>query len=344
MDRSHKSISKFVTGVFLGVLTAAFASCGGGGGSMSATGTSVTTGAITGFGSVFVNGVEFKTGPGTHRMMLDDGLGDMPGTDKDVFKEGMVVTVRHDDNDEASEIEFQDNLKGPVSHIDLADNTFRVFGASGQLVIVDGKTKFFDDTPGPALTSLAGLADNNVVEVSGLPDAAGAIHATLVERKSLTINPNQPFEIKGFVINLDTTAKTFSLGQVPAPTLIKVPVDFSGINNGMMNLPTPVANGVFVEVKTLSTTTPLSALNIEPKKNVGDDLEGAEHVDVEGFPAGINAGAMTFTLNGVTVSAAGAQFVPAGKTFADVTTATRLEVMGTMSGMTLMASRIEFES
>lgn len=340
MDRSHKSYWKIVMGVSLVVLTAAFAGCGGGGGSMSGTGTSVTTGAITGFGSVFVNGVEFKTGPGTHRKMLDDGPGDMPGRDNDVFKEGMVVTVRHDDNDEASEIEFEDNLKGPVSNINLADNTFRVFGSAGQLVIVDGKTRFHDDTPGPALSSLSGLADNNVVEVSGLPDAAGAIHATMVERKSLTIASMGLFEIKGFVINLNTTAKTFSLGQVPAPTAITVPVDFSG----MMNLPAPVDNGVFVEVKTRSVTTPLAAVNIEPKKNEADDLEGAERVDIEGYPAAITPGTMTFTLNGVTVSASGAQFFPAGKTFADITTATRIEVMGTMSGTTLMATRIDFES
>lgn len=339
MDRSHKSFWNIVMGVFPIVLTAAFAGCGGGGGSMSGTGTSVTTGAITGFGSVFVNGVEFKTGPGTHRRMLDDGPGDMPGHDNEVFKEGMIVTVRHDDNDEASEIEFEDNLKGPVSGINLADNTFRVFGAAGQLVIVDGKTKFHDDTLGPAVASLSGLADNNVVEVSGLPDATGAIHATMVERKSLAINPSQPFEIKGFVINLNKTAKTFSLGQVPSPTLITIPVDYSG----MMNLPAPVDNGVFVEVETRSATTPLAALNIEPKKNEADDLEGAERVDIEGFPAAITPGTMTFTLNGVTVSASGAQFFPAGRTFADITTATRIEVKGAMSGATLMATQIEFE-
>ncbi len=339
MDRSQKSVWRMVVGVSYIALAVAFAGCGGGSGSMSGMGTSVTTGTIQKFGSVFVNGVEFMTGPGTQRRMLDDGPGDVPGKDNEVFREGMVVTVRHDDNDEAAEIEFEDNLKGPVSNISLADNTFRVFGAAGQLVIVDGKTKFFDDTSGPALSSLSGLADNNVVEVSGLADATGAIHATMVARKSLAIVSNGLFEIKGFVINLDTTAKTFRLGQVPAPTLITVPVDFGG----MMNLPAPVANGVFVEVKTRSTTTPLVAVNVEPQKNEADELEGAERVDIEGFPAGINLGAMTFTLNGVTVSASGAQFVPAGKTFADITTATRIEVEGTMSGTTLMATRITFE-
>ncbi len=340
MDASHKGIWKTMIALFLPVMAAALAGCGGGGGSMSGTGTSVTTGAIQKFGSVFVNGVEFMTSAGTHRRMLDDGAGDMIGNDNDVFREGMVVTVRHDDMDEAAEIEFEDNLKGPVSNISLVDNTFRVFGAAGQLVIVDGKTKFFDDTSGPALTSLSGLADNDVVEVSGLADATGAIHATFVERK----NPGIMFEIKGFVINLNNTTKTFSLGQVPAPTLITVPVDFSGINNGMMNLPTPVANGVFVEVKTRSVTTPLVAVNVEPKKNEADELEGAERVDIEGFPAAINAGAMTFTLNGVTVSASGAMFSPAGKSFADIATTSRIEVEGTMSGTTLMATRIVFET
>ncbi len=339
MEISHRGMWKAAIALFLPVVGAALAGCGGGGGSTSGTGTGVTTGAIQKFGSVFVNGVEFMTSAGTQRRMLDDGPGDVPGNDNDVFREGMVVTVRHDDMDDAAEIEFEDNLKGPVSDISLADNTFRVFGAAGQLVVVDSKTKFFDDTSGPALTSLSGLADNNVVQVSGLPDATGAIRATFVARKSLTIASMGLFEIKGFVINLNNGTKTFRLGQVPAPTLISVPVDFSG----MMNLPAPVDNGVFVEVKTRSVTTPLVAVNIEPQKNEAEELEGAERVDIEGFPADINTGAMTFTLNGVTVSASGAQFFPAGETFADLTTATRIEVAGTMSGTTLMATRITFE-
>ncbi len=336
-------ISRTVSAALLGAALAfVLSACGGGGGgSMAGTGgTNVTMGTIQGFGSVFVDGVEIRTNAGTQRIMLDDGPGDVPGLDNDIFKVGMVVTVIHDDNDEAAEIEFEDNLKGPVSNISLADNTFRVFGAAGQLVIVDAKTRFFDDTPGPALSSLSGLADNNVVEVSGLADATGALHATLVERKSLAIVSNGLFEIKGFVIGLDPAAKTFRLGQVPAPTLITVPVDFSG----MMNLPAPVDNGVFVGVKTRSTTTPLVAVNIEPKKNVGDDLEGAAGVELEGFPADINAMAMTFTLNGVAVSASGAMFAPAGKSFADIATTTRIEVEGTMSGTTLMATRIIFET
>ncbi len=341
--RSPFHIRRMVTPTLFGaVLALVLSACGGGGGGMSTsgTGTSTTMGTIQGFGSVFVNGVEFRTTAGTQRVMRDDGAGNVPGLDNDIFKIGMVVAVRHDGMDDAAEIEFEDNLKGPVSNINLADNTFRVFGAAGQLVIVDGTTKFFDDTPGPALTALSGLADNNVVEVSGLADATGAIHATMVERKSLAIVSNGLFEIKGFVIGLDTAAKTFRLGQVPAPTVVTVPVDFSG----MMNLPAPVDNGVFVEVKTRSTTTPLVAVNIEPQKNAADELEGAEGADIEGFPADINASAKTFTLNGVTVSASGAQFSPAGKTFADIATTTRIEVEGTMSGTTLMATRIVFET
>ncbi|HQT98502.1 MAG TPA: hypothetical protein PK416_11615, partial [Thermodesulfobacteriota bacterium] len=50
------------------VAALALAGCGGGG----AGGTSPTTrGPITGFGSVWVNGIEFQTDSATHRRILD---------------------------------------------------------------------------------------------------------------------------------------------------------------------------------------------------------------------------------------------------------------------------------
>jgi hypothetical protein len=45
--------------------------CGGGGGSSSGTGSVTTSGVITGFGSVYVNGVEYETDGSS--FSLDDG-------------------------------------------------------------------------------------------------------------------------------------------------------------------------------------------------------------------------------------------------------------------------------
>ncbi|MEW8155838.1 MAG: DUF5666 domain-containing protein, partial [Candidatus Thiodiazotropha endolucinida] len=67
---------------------------GGGGGSASEDGTTITArGVITGFGSIYVNGVRYHTN--STRFTVDDN----PGTESDL-KLGMVVTVTATLNDD----------------------------------------------------------------------------------------------------------------------------------------------------------------------------------------------------------------------------------------------------
>jgi hypothetical protein len=71
--------------------------------------------------------------------------------------------------------------------------------------------------------SLAGLAVNDIVEVSGMPAANGDIHATRIEKKA----PGTPFEVTGVAASTDSTAKTLKINALTvdfsAATLVGFP-------------------------------------------------------------------------------------------------------------------------
>ena len=81
----------------------------------------------------------------------------------------MVVTIHHGPNDNnAQQIEYQDNLQGPIAAKNSgADNTVTILG---QTVVVDDAAVF------------ASLNLNEFVEVSGFVDSAGRIRATYIEQ------------------------------------------------------------------------------------------------------------------------------------------------------------------
>ena len=134
-------------------------------------GTGISTGVVSGFGSVVVNGVHFRTdnnvAPGFRTEKKINGADKSLERDKDVFAEGMVVTVRHGAGDNnAQVIEYRDNLRGPIAVIASgADNIIEVLG---QTVVVENAAIF------------ASLKQNDIVEVSGFVDNAGRIRAAYI--------------------------------------------------------------------------------------------------------------------------------------------------------------------
>ena len=238
------------------------AGCGGSGtGGVSPS----TRGPITGFGSVWVNGVEFQTGSATHRKMLDTAEDHMGAIqDCTVFSVGMVVTVRHGDGDDnATEIEYEDDLQGPVQFLNTTDNTFEVLG---QKVRYRGTTNMKN-----------GPIDNGlVVEVSGLTASDNVIDATYIEVRP---GGSGEYEIKGYVYSVGTD-NTFRLG--PLPGVSTVTVDIAGAT--LHDIPGGVlAAGQFVEVKTWSTATgrfpnaTIQATEVEGKEDIGHSEDRDNH-------------------------------------------------------------------
>jgi hypothetical protein len=326
MNRAVTIIRRSAGALLLLAASLSLTACGGAavgllaGGGIGGTGFS--NGVIVAFGSVVVNGVEFQTDDNTVRKRLDDGPDNIPGLDNEVFKVGMVVRVHHaaDDN-HAVQIDYQDDLEGPVASLDIGAGTFTVLG---QPVAFDDATNLF-------VEGGAAFDDGATVEVSGLYDAAGLLHATFiqVEAKAKTI-----FEIKGFVGNLNSQAQTFGLG--PALDAATVTVSYAGAE--LKDLPAGLANGLYVEVKTATSAGTLLATSVERKSSVADDVPAAGKASIEGFMANLSGSDpnFTFLLNGVTVTTNAAT---AGR--ANVALNARVEVEGTVSNGILSAETIE---
>ena len=259
------------------ILVACLTACGGGSttpgsgaiGGITGTGVFVAFGTVTGIGSVIVNGVEYDTSAAT--FTIDGNLGS-----QDDLSVGDVVLVKgtiDDDNTNAvaSSVEFDDNVEGPIAAESIGVNSFVVLG---QTVIVDDVETSFDDDINPP--SLAGLADGDIVEVTGLVMNGGAIAATRIERKIPA--PGDQFEVTG-VVSEPVTATTFKITDLV--------VDFVALSATFDNFPggRSVMAGDPVEVKGDTTLGPAGELRATRVEFKGERLAGDEgdHGEIEGF-------------------------------------------------------------
>ena len=190
------------------LLLAMFAvGCGGGGGVATTAGIdrggiTIAVGSVTGFGSIFVNGVEYSTSGAT--ISVDD----QPGAESDL-RVGQIVRVEGSvDNTgtkgTATKITYNDQLEGPVQSIDLASSRMVVLGRTVQI----STQTSFDDSISPR--SLDGVAVGDRIEVSGRVATTGVVEATRIERKTA----QSSVEVKGAIVSLDTNARSFALSQL----------------------------------------------------------------------------------------------------------------------------------
>jgi hypothetical protein len=151
-------------------------------------------------GSVKVNGVEFTVSANTTSITADDNP-----KPESFLDDGMQVKVKGTINDDkitgkAEKVEVVNEVRGAIATPKGTD-TIKV---NGQTVLIDGGTVLANTTGFAAL----GTSDN--VEVHGVRDAAGVIHATRVEK--LAAGPVEN-EVRGAVGG--KTATTFTIGGLP---------------------------------------------------------------------------------------------------------------------------------
>ncbi len=309
----------------MAALVATIAGCGGGGGDTSVAGIDrlgASTGTVTGFGSIFVNGVEFETSRA--EFVIDDN----PGQESDL-RVGQVVTVigTIDDNGttgDAQTVIFDDSVEGPIASIDLAGGQFVVLG---QAVVVGANTSFDNDI---VPDSLDGLAVDDFVEVSGFLDAAGTVRATRIEKASV----GNELEVRGAVESLDTLSQTFVINGLTVDYRDAVLDDsFNG----------SISNGDFVEAKgnSLGSNGELIATRIELEDDVFTEFEVDGEVEVEGLVTRF-ASLTNFDVGGVRVTTnSGTEYD--GGTAAQVGLNARLEVEGRLnSSGILVAAEVKF--
>lgn len=315
----------FLSSLRIGVAAlacAVLAACGAGDGSAPAGATQqnvVTSGAITGFGSVFVNGVRFDTSTAS---ILKDGV----AISQQGLRVGQIVHLkgRIDGNGHgfAETIRQDDDLEGPITAIDAAAQTFVLLAHT---VRVTPETSL-DDAIG---TSFAALAVGMEVEVSGMPDASGDIIATRIEAR----HPGgSRLEVLGKVAALDAIAHKFHIR-----TLV---VDYSGATLGDFGS-NVLANGQLVEVKgsTLNTAGELVATRIELRNfETGD---GEFRREIEGLITRY-VSATDFDVAGRAVTTTSTTRFENG-TAADLALDMKVEAEGTINTAgVLVATKIQF--
>ena len=330
MHQSHKGFGTIITLALLVFL----AGCGGGGGGGSVAGggiggTGVTSGTASGFGSVFVNGIEFET-DGASRD-VDDVTDISNGRDDDkVLGIGMVVTIIGTVNDDgvsgtADSIEYDDEVEGPVAAAPVEDpdavtKTFDIFNIT---VVVDRNATVF------VATDYDSLMQNDLLEVSGYFDVDGKLLATRVEKEGVLVLGGSEVEIKGQVSGFDGV-DTFALGGVT--------VTFDG-STEFEDLPgDTVKNGQLVEVEgTLDTATSIAAGRIElENEDFGDDVD---QISIEGLVTDFND-ISNFKVAGQRVNASKATFDPSAlKT--SIADGDKVEVEGAIVDGILKAKEVE---
>lgn len=296
----------------LSIAALGIASCGGSGGGSTGTGTPVASkGVITGFGSVYINGVKYDTT--SSGVIIDDS-----SVTVDNLKVGMVVKMKGTLNDDgvtgsASSIEYEDSLEGPVANL-----TATGFSVLGQNVAVTATTVF------EGAANLAALANGQIVEVSGLSNPDGSITATRVEVKNST-----EFKVRGTVSNLGAT--TFTLTVTPT---IAFTVDYA--TAAIVPSAAALVNGAFVKVKAAAAPvgSTITATKVAIKQS---GLEDSSRAELEGMVANFDSGLKTFTINGITVNASGIALA------AGFGNGTRVEVKGPLSNGVLTAVKISME-
>lgn len=302
--------------------------CGGGGGGGVAGvdpgggigGTGMTSsGAITGFGSIFVNGVEYETDGASISVDGDDATEAELGL-------GMVVTVIGTVNDDgvtgtAEQVIFDDEVEGPISAVTTStDGDTRTLTVLGNTVIAERGRTIVDGTTFDA------LAVDDVVEASGFRDDTGQLLATRIEKKSDFVPGTTEVELKGTVENL--TATQFDIGDY---TVDYSAADLTDVPNATLT------EGMFVEVKGTLEGTLITASEVEEEDSLEDFLNADDDVSIEGVVTDFVDNS-NFKVAGVQVDASNAEFSPQGTTLQN---GMSIEAEGSWDGTRLIADEIE---
>lgn len=292
----------------------------------SAGGTGATaSGTITGFGSIFVNGVEYQTGNAT---VTVNHSGSTPAA----LKQGMVVQITGtldtgSTTGAATRIVYDADLTGPVLSVPAVqpngDETFQVLNTT---VIAQPASTVFDNSQF-ATFGFGTIGENDVVEISGFYDANGRLYASRIKKLGV-LAASTPVQIKGTVGSYNG-ASTFTLDGLT--------INITA-NTDLSQLPNGIVNGAYVEVRGIwSSATPSSvAANQILPEQVGFGIN-VSAASLEGIITAYN-GLSNFQVAGQTVDASAATISPPGYALAN---GVRVDVQGPIVDGVLKATGVD---
>jgi hypothetical protein len=248
-----------------------------------------TVGEISGFGSIFVNGVEFNTDNAT---LTIDG---QPASETNLSV-GMVVTVNGTVNADgvtgtASSVTAKTEVEGLVFENNyLVDSTINVMG---QTIHISHDTQFKSEVIN--ITTLEQLvAGSTVVEISGFSDGKGNIYATYI--KAVESGIASEVKLHGIVNNFtgDASSGSFSIGDKN----IIVQYDASTTFDHMSA--TDLANGLYVSVESAGYSSGAVQAKEIQAEELNHESQGSE-VELQGVvtdDSGVAVDNGQFELNG----------------------------------------------
>jgi len=306
----------------------------------AATGTSITKGIVSGFGSVIVGETHHLVTAGT-AITVDDN----PGNTESDLELGDYVEIRSTyDFDGTSRtftadaIEVLESIEGPV---DLA--TSIIEGPdTGNLQVLGQKVRV---TPATILDntefSIGGLTelfDNDYVEVHGLRRPDGSVDASQVERKLPAVNV---IEITGNIDTTDPLGDSFTINGLTVTYTLAGLQNFPGARE-------PAVNDL-VEVKgtpaslTVGPTLAADSVELKTRGLPGEDGDLAE---VEGYIEGCPPSSPvcdSFNIGVVSVQLASSVTYEGIWNEDDLGSNIKIEAEGNILGGVLIADKIGFK-
>jgi hypothetical protein len=321
--------------IIVATATALLIGCSGGesGTGMQAN-NQTTVGEISGFGSIYVNGVKYKTDNAT--VYVDGNQ-----SSEDSLAVGMVVTIEGSVNSDglngtAITVATRTEVEGLVLQNDISGSG--TINVMGQTVKISNDTKFKSTVPTITIVDEL-VANDSVVEVSGYSDGQGNIYATYVK---VVASGGIAGEVKlyGIVRNLfgDANSGSFNIGN----TSIQVNYDGNTIFEDMTR--NELADGLFVEVESSNYSGGVVMASVIEKEGLNGEAAGTE-LEVEGVVTDIaNIANGEFSINGRLVK------IDPGTTFEggsqqDIQLEVKLEVEGKVQAdNSILADEISFRT
>lgn len=318
--------NRLIEWIILALASSALAACGGGGGGSSAGTAGISSvGTITGFGSIYVNGIEFETDSTSYRVDDEDRF------DDSALAIGMKVKVEGTINDDgmsgiATSVYYDDDVEGPIdagslTTVDASTRTFSILGLS---ISADATRTVYDDG-----ASFDSLAEGQKLEVSGYFDGSQIVASRIEKQNDL----DDEFELKGNVASYDgsTISLTLQNGASAGPYNISTGAE--------LDIPADPA-GQFVEVKLEDQGGSLLVIRIETDdEDLLDDDEN--YVSIRGVLSEDDSGG--FLLNGIPLDlTASTEYQPASLE-GNLVAGMEIRIEGHMQGGILVAGEVESE-
>ncbi len=271
-------------------------------------------GPVTGFGSIFVDGVEYSTSGA--QISIDDA-----SASESQLRVGHVVAIKGEVNPDgvtrtATTVSFSSDVRGKITQVDADAGVFVVLG---QTINVNDAT-LFDEGFSPR--DLSGIPADSLVQVSGFLDSGGELVASRVE----PAQASSGLQVRGTVQAFDTTAHTFRINTLT--------VDYGSV------APTgTLANGAIVTVQGDSLNVSGALIATRVKVFTGLGAGANDRGEVEGVVTSFTSNT-SFSVGGQAVTTnAATQITPQGTVLG---LDTRIKVHGTFNASgVLVANEIE---